>query len=162
MEDKRGNQGGRHKQGTRGPEEEGMGKALSSVFTSGKDRNNHTFHITSTGAATLSPILSKGGQLRYDILGWISGMEWDQRTMHGCCKEYVLLSTPAGQGGGCHSLPGMFNICRWSAQKHWLCVGCERWGAFYFVPCCYVRNGNNRKSAWVSTSTLSHSFVALP
>lgn len=52
-----------------------MGKALSSVFTSGKDRNNHTFHITSTGAATLSLILSKGGQLRYDILGWISGME---------------------------------------------------------------------------------------
>ena len=52
-----------------------MGKTLSSVFSSGQDRNNHTFHITGTGAAAPSPILSKGGQLHYDILGWISGME---------------------------------------------------------------------------------------
>jgi len=51
-----------------------MGKGLSSVFSSGQDKNNHTFHIN-TSVDALSPILSKGGQLHYDFLGWISGME---------------------------------------------------------------------------------------
>lgn len=88
-----------------------MGKALSSV----QDRNNHTFHITSTGVATPSPFLSKGGQLCYYLVGGISGMELRSKRYAWTLQGHVLLSTPAGQDRGCHSLPGASDICRWSA-----------------------------------------------